>query len=480
MRCLALAQAWQDGGGDAVFVTSTGNPRIESRLHDEDIQVELLSSEAGSDDDARETVAVARRSDAARVVVDGYRFGGDFQQSVKDAGLRLLVLHDYGHAKHYWADLVLNQNLHADGSLYSAREPHTRLVLGPRYALLRREFAQWRDWKRTIPEVACKILVTLGGGDPDNVTLNIIEALDRVEVDGLQAIVVVGANNPHYQQLQAAAERSSASIRLQSNVGNMPELMAWADVAVTGGGSTNWELAFMGLPSLIVVLADNQQSVARRLADAGAAIDLGWHESLDAGKLVEQLRDVIHMPARRREMSDRGRDVVDGEGAGRVLLRLSGNRARIRKARQDDCELLWTWANEPGVRAMSFSTEPIPWNEHVAWFTSRLGEPACLIYLGLDENDVPIGQVRFDVEQNEAKISVSIAREHRGQGYGSLLIDLGAAEVFRRTDCLKIHAFIKPNNDGSITAFERSGFRSTATARVRDCEALHYVRDRTQ
>ena len=178
-------------------------------------------------------------------------------------------------------------------------------------------------------------------------------------------------------------------------------------------------------------------------------------------------------------MSCRGRDVVDGEGTDRVLLRLSGNRARLRQARQDDCKLLWNWANEPTVRAASFSTEPIPWDDHAAWFTSRLGNPGCLTYVGLDENDVPIGQVRFDVEHDEAEISVSVASEHRGKGYGSLLIHLGAAEVFRQTSCLEVHAFIKPNNDGSIRAFEKSGFRSMGTATVRNCKALHYVRDKT-
>ena len=132
--------------------------------------------------------------------------------------------------------------------MYANREAHTRLLLGTRYVLLRREFWPWRGWRREIPAVARKVLVTLGGGDPDNVTLKVIRALAQVEIEGLEAVVVVGPANPHLEELQAAVKDTPHPIRLESNVTNMPELMAWADVAITAGGSTCWETAFMGLP----------------------------------------------------------------------------------------------------------------------------------------------------------------------------------------------------------------------------------------
>src|SRR5262249_40544839 len=150
---------------------------------------------------------------------------------------------DHGHAEHYSADLVLNQNLHAAEELYRSREPTTRLLLGTRYVLLRREFRPWGGWQRPIPEVARKVLITLGGADPDNVTLRVISAFNQLHFEGLQAVVLVGSSNPHLDELITAARTSPVVIRLESNVNDMAERMAWADAAITASGTTAWERA---------------------------------------------------------------------------------------------------------------------------------------------------------------------------------------------------------------------------------------------
>src|SRR5262249_42921144 len=155
------------------------------------------------------------------VVLDGYHFSGGFQRRVRAGGIRVLAIDDYGHADHYATDLVLNQNLHATADLYRAREPYTGLLLGTRFALLRREFWEWSGRKREVSEAARKVLVTLGGSDPDGVTLTAIEALARTRWPGLEAVVVVGGGNPRRGELEAAAHRYEGMIRLRSNVSDM-------------------------------------------------------------------------------------------------------------------------------------------------------------------------------------------------------------------------------------------------------------------
>ena len=110
-------------------------------------------------------------------MVDGYQFNADYQRALKAAGFRVLFLDDYGHATHYSADLVLNQNAYANEKMYAARESYTRLLLGTDYCLLRREFSSWRGWKREIAPIGTKILVTMGGSDPENFTTDVVEAL---------------------------------------------------------------------------------------------------------------------------------------------------------------------------------------------------------------------------------------------------------------------------------------------------------------
>ncbi|MGB3996558.1 MAG: UDP-2,4-diacetamido-2,4,6-trideoxy-beta-L-altropyranose hydrolase, partial [Acetomicrobium sp.] len=129
MRCLALAQAWQDGGGDVVFVLATESLNAEARLTAEGFEVVYINAKPGSAEDARLTTKLAHKFGASWVVVDGYHFGGDYQKIIKEAGLNLLFIDDYGHADYYPADIVLNQNIHADEDLYRNRASYTKLLL---------------------------------------------------------------------------------------------------------------------------------------------------------------------------------------------------------------------------------------------------------------------------------------------------------------------------------------------------------------
>ena len=322
MRCLSLAQEWQDQGGKATFVLSNQSPALESRLLSEKMIVLYLSVEAGSDKDAHETVNFIQQLTCQWVVVDGYHFGAEYQKVIKNFGTNLLFIDDYSHADHYFADLVLNQNISANRDLYINREPYTKLLLGTQYALLRREFWQWRDWQREVNPIASKILITLGGSDPDNVTLKVIQALDRLNRNNLEVIVVIGGSNPHYQVLQKKITDSSLAISLQRNVSNMPELMAWADLAIAAGGSTNWELAFMGLPSIVIAIADNQKAIAAELDRQGVIINLGWHQDVTIEQICLVLRELIGDRHKREDMSQKGRKLVDGNGASRVASQM--------------------------------------------------------------------------------------------------------------------------------------------------------------
>lgn len=322
MRCLALAQAWQDAGGQPHFAAAQLPEGLATRLTAEGIALHRLYEPPGSREDAVQTAALAQQLGAAWVVEDGYHFGTDYQRVIKDAGLRLLAIDDYGHAGHYVADLVLNQNIYANESLYPSRKPTTRLLLGTRYVLLRREFLRWRNWQRQIPEVARKVLVTMGGSDPDNVTLKVVQALTDVNVADLEIVAVVGASNPHLAALQEEVRRSPHVIRIEQNVTNMPELMAWADVAVSSGGSTCWELAFMGVPSIILVLAENQRSISEGLDKVWMALDLGWHLEASAVQIGLRLSSLLHDYELRFRISTRARTLVDGMGPSRVVMSL--------------------------------------------------------------------------------------------------------------------------------------------------------------
>lgn len=318
MRCFALAQAWQDAGGRAVFAMAEGPPGLRRRLLAENMEAVLLETLAGSEDDARRVAELALHYAATWVVVDGYQFGAGYQRQLKAADLKLLFFDDHGHAGHYSADVVLNQNAHAQESFYEDREAYTRLLLGPRYAVLRREFARWREWKREIAPLGRKVLVTMGGSDSHDVTSVTLRGLQCAGLDGMEVAIVVGGSNPHLKSINRLAARCSGACRILKDTSNMAELMAWADVAFSAAGSTAWELAYMGLPSVLLVVAQHQLPVAAAMAANTVGVDLGWFSGLQEQEIAKAAGDLLRDSARRKQMAEGGRRLVDGQGAQRV------------------------------------------------------------------------------------------------------------------------------------------------------------------
>jgi len=324
MRCLALAQAWQDKSGKVTFLMAPGSPLLEQRIFAEGMNVLTLTQQLGSNADAVITAEIAKKNEFSWVVVDGYQFGAGYQKILKKYNCNILFLDDYGHADHYYADIVLNQNIYADMSFYKNYEPYTRFLLGSKFVLLRREFLNWLGCNRTIPEVACKVLVTFGGSDSDNITLKVIEVLKQINIDCLEVVAVVGGINQNYKTLQESVkDRICFSIR--ENVTNMPELMLWADVSISAGGSTCWELAFTGLPNLIITLSTDQELIASELSKQGVSMVLGKSGEFTESFLINAISEVIYSPGIRSIMSQNGKKIVDGNGSYRVTSALNYN-----------------------------------------------------------------------------------------------------------------------------------------------------------
>jgi spore coat polysaccharide biosynthesis predicted glycosyltransferase SpsG len=213
----------------------------------------------------------------------------------------------------FLADVVLNQNANVRPEAYAAA-PHTRLLLGPRYALLRRAFVG-----RTAGGVSDRprVLLTMGGADADNVTLRALAEADALAVD-FALDVVLGPAFPHGDAVEAAARRARHPVTLHRAPSDLADLMAGATLALSAAGSTCWELAHLGVPAVLVVLADNQAGNAAGLEAAGFAISLGDAARLSGGALREALAAVLTDPGRRARMAAVGRRLVDGGGAERV------------------------------------------------------------------------------------------------------------------------------------------------------------------
>lgn len=152
-----------------------------------------------------------------------------------------------------------------------------------------------------------------------------------------------------------------------------------------------------------------------------------------------------------------------------------GRTLKLRRPESNDCHLLWEWANDPATRAVSFSTQPIALEEHARWFAAKLADSRCFFFIAEDDEGTPVGQARFEVNGDEAIISVSVDIRFRGGGYGSELIRLASRELFRAANVELVHAYIKPDNPASTRAFENACYHNAGVATVGDHEALDFI-----
>jgi spore coat polysaccharide biosynthesis predicted glycosyltransferase SpsG len=184
--------------------------------------------------------------------------------------------------------------------------------------MLRKEFLALKKIRSKDDKVK-KILVTLGGADTQNVTITVLKALSRFGRSGLKIKVVAGPVNPHVLALKSQIQMSDVDIEVLTSVNDMPSLIFWADLAVSGGGSTCWELAFHGMPFLIIVLAENQIDIAKGLDDAGAAINLGWHRELTEDFIFSRIDELVEDQEMRHSLSQNSSDLIDGQGTERII-----------------------------------------------------------------------------------------------------------------------------------------------------------------
>jgi RimJ/RimL family protein N-acetyltransferase len=247
-------------------------------------------------------------------------------------------------------------------------------------------------------------------------------------------------------------------------------LIARADLAIGAGGVTTWERACLGLPSLVVAIAANQLPFAEALDQAGTLQLLG-----EAGSITpEQIRAALQTRSAERFDTAAGSWLTDGWGAPRLVTTMLGPQGAIslRPARSADEALLLRWANDPQVRANSFSPVPINPADHHHWFQQGLENPNRLLLIATATDGCLIGQIRFDRElasaeggASEATVDLSLDRCARGHGLAAELVRLGLQAMEQRwgqtTDAV---ADALSSNTASNVCFARAGFTPEAVS----------------
>lgn len=397
------------------------------------------------------------------LVIDHYAIDHRWEAILSPLVANIMVIDDLADRLH-GCDILLDQNLyeHTEARYNHLVPAACSRLLGPRFALLRPEFYNARKTLRQRDGRIGRLLVFFGGIDPTNETQKVLEALSSITARPFEVDVVVGSENPHREEIQSFCA-ASEGFHYHCQVRNMAELMAEADLAFGAGGGATWERCALGLPSIVTVIADNQKELAAYGARTGLFVKLGESSDVSTNTILTAMNFALSAPEALQHYSRNCLATVDARGAERVVNLLCPVQIAVRMATPADCDAIYNWRNAEETRQYFLNSEPVSIETHRVWFQNSLNNPDRVLLIG-EVNAQPVGVLRYDIEGNEALISVYLDPDVTGHGLGSQLIRRGSEWI--KSNFKQIHvinAEILRQNIASLRAFESAGYREHRT-----------------
>lgn len=449
-RCLSLAVALRQRGVEVVFISQhlMGNMHkavisagFEQRVLPERLilgtgdEIDVRNSNA-SVQDAASTIRSLDRQRPDWLIVDHYAIDYEWESLLKPHVDSILVIDDLANRSHQ-CDVLLDQNFSSIGEQRYVDLVHrdTRLLCGPRYALLQPDFARYRAILDRQRSDQPRALVSFGGSDRDNLTGLTLEAFLAPDLTDIAIDVAIGRNNPHRDRLERViAECPSARAYIAPE--SLAPLMAKADFSVGAGGTTIWERLCLDLPSIVVGLAENQLPTCESLHAAGRIEYLGHYRGLELSDIRKAIRLVVE---RLKASEDRPPEpLVDGLGAERVaevMVPSALGTQVLRPATNWDIDSYFWWINDPETSLRARPNASISWIEHQRKFKEDIADPDSLMMV-LEACRLPIGQISFDISQGHAVLDYTLDSIARGRGLEPTLVRKGLEHLSRRTPVL--------------------------------------------
>lgn len=307
MRCLTLAEALTQRGRQCVFAVSATGADLISRFRPDQYRILPLSTPGA----LATTVAQARWDG---LVIDDYEVDATLEASLRGQVRRLMVIDDLANRPHQ-ADLLLDPGFGRTAKAYSELAPRAVILAGPEYAFVGRAFRDRRPTTATARPAIGRIFISFGLSDPGEIARRTVERL-RVLLPHVRLDVAMASDAASVEALRKTAALDD-SVRLYLDMRDLAPIMAQCDLCIGAGGSSVWERAVMGLPSLIVVVADNQRDLARRLSQGGycAMADLA---EPDFEAQFSRALQTLSAPQTRAAMAQQSMALCDGRGADRA------------------------------------------------------------------------------------------------------------------------------------------------------------------
>jgi len=374
------------------------------------------------------------------LILDGYQFDYNYQNGIIH-GVRKLVSIDDIFATKFSSHVIIN---HAGGIKKENYKTtgNSEFYLGPKYALLRKEFIKAAKIDYTKSKSDSRLFICLGGADPKNDTCRIVKKIfDNHFFD--QINIVVGAGYQHLSVLKEVVEDLPVHISIYRNI-NAEELLSIMSNcfhAICSASTISYEFLSTRGILYLVQIADNQKDLYNYLIQNKLAFTLNQLPLSDSKKAHESLQ--------------RQSQVFDGDQPKRFVRLFDNLFLNLRPTKKSDLTAYFEWANDPLVRTQSFLSDAINIADHTKWFQLKLIDPNAILFI-LEYKDEPAGQIRFDRKAKAYIISYSIAKKFRGKGFGKNIIKLGIKALNQKD--IPIVGYVKFSNLASIKIFRELNF----------------------
>jgi UDP-2,4-diacetamido-2,4,6-trideoxy-beta-L-altropyranose hydrolase len=455
MRSLSLASVFAEGGWKIGFAASAESFKSMPQLNASGYEKLVLP-----DDAAGEAAAMmARWPEGCDVlVIDHYGRGAGFEQSLRAWAKRIAVIDDLANREHD-ADVLTDSSALSAASYQGLVPESCRVLAGPSIAIVHPGFVLARDvaLPRRDGRKVSRILVSFGQVDPENATAL---ALDAIELSGFAGAVdvVLGQAAPN---LSAIRRRAKHRVTLHVNASNMPALMATSDFSIGAGGTTAFERCCVGLPALVVEIAENQQGVIRALTAARAIESAGPRASVTKETLADILKALLSDSAKLAAMAATGAALVDGRGAERVFVAAigeekskDGRAVRVRVAEEPDEAWLLDLQAKPETRLYSSNPTAPTAEEHAAWFAKTRKDPTRLLMI-VEADGKAAGMLRLDRRPENHIVNIAVDPAFHRSGIGAAALRLASRISPGKTLLAQVHE----GNAASLALFSAEGYR---------------------
>lgn len=473
MRCLTLAKGLRNYGADVCFVVRHLLPHFQDLLIEQAVDLKILYSQPELDGgslkhshwlgvtqqvDALQSIDVLKGFTWDWLIVDSYSLDGDWESQMRSSNLfnKILAIDDLADRYHI-CDLLLDQNLQQALDRYADLTPKSSIkLLGPKFSLLREEFrCLHKNLSPRVGEVK-RILIFFGGIDKKNYTLKVANILGNIKGADFHVDVVVGAAFGARSEIKELCVKYNFELHVQ--IDYLADLMAKADIAFGAGGGAVWERCCLGLPTFTIPLAENQYLQVASSAAQGLLYEfIPSSDSVELENIERHILGFLESSSLRRHISARGLQAVDGLGVQRILGAMGCSRLQVRLAVPDDSKMIFNWRNHPLIRQFSRSKEVIDRVNHEAWFKGVLKNPDRLLLIGL-LGGVPMGVVRFDLDNNVAEVSIYLDPLNMNAGLGHDLLRSAEHYFNQKYGQISLVANVLDLNDTSDNLFRGCGY----------------------